>query len=42
MYYNGEGVQKDYAEAARWYKKAAEQGDGIAQGQYDLIPSQYK
>ncbi len=42
MYYNGEGVQKDYAEAARWYKKAAEQGDVIAQGQYDLIPSQYK
>ena len=25
-YYNGEGVTKDYAEAARWWRKAAEQG----------------
>jgi len=26
MYYNGQGVPKDYAEAAKWYRKAAEQG----------------
>jgi len=27
MYYNGQGVPQDYKEAARWYRKAAEQGD---------------
>ena len=26
MYYRGEGVKKDTAEAAKWYQKAAEQG----------------
>ena len=26
-YYNGNGVNKDYAEAIKWYRKAAEQGD---------------
>ena len=30
-YYNGEGVNQDYAEAARWYRKAAEQGAAAAQ-----------
>ena len=25
-YYKGEGVTKDFAEAVRWYRKAAEQG----------------
>ena len=30
----GEGVPQDYAEAARWYRKAAEQG--LAEAQYDL------
>lgn len=25
-YYNGDGVVKDYAEAAKWFRKAAEQG----------------
>ena len=29
-YYNGEGVTKDYAEAVRWYRKAAEQGHANA------------
>ncbi len=30
-YANGEGVPQDYAEAARWYRKAAEQGLSLAQ-----------
>jgi hypothetical protein len=34
MYYYGRGVPSDYAEAARWYRKAAEQG--YARAQYDL------
>jgi hypothetical protein len=31
MYYNGEGVVKDLAEAARLYRLAADQGDAAAQ-----------
>ena len=31
MYYEGQGVHQDYAEAARWYLKAAEQGYPAAQ-----------
>jgi TPR repeat protein len=31
MYYNGWGVPQDYSEAVKWYRKAAEQGDVIAQ-----------
>lgn len=31
MYVNGSGVPTDYAEAARWYLQAAEQGDAVAQ-----------
>jgi TPR repeat protein len=31
MYYNGEGVTQDYAEAAKWFRKAAESGLQIAQ-----------
>ena len=34
MYYHGLGVKKDYKEAARWVRKAADQGD--AQAQYNL------
>ena len=34
MYAIGEGVPKDYSEAARWYRKAAEQG--LATSQYFL------
>ena len=30
MYHNGQGVPKDYAEAARWYRLAAEQGNRFA------------
>ena len=31
MYNNGQGVVQDYAEAVRWYKLAAVQGDVSAQ-----------
>jgi len=31
LYYRGEGVPQDYAESARWYRKAAEQGYADAQ-----------
>ena len=31
MYANGQGVPQDYAQAAVWYRKAAEQGDADAQ-----------
>ena len=31
MYVQGQGVQQDYKEAAKWYRLAAEQGHGIAQ-----------
>ncbi len=31
MYENGRGVAQDYAEAVRWYRMAAEQGNAIAQ-----------
>jgi TPR repeat protein len=34
MYSHGRGVQQDYAEALRWYRKAADQGDAFAQ--YEL------
>jgi TPR repeat protein len=34
MYANGRSVPKDDAEAARWYRKAAEQG--LADAQYNL------
>ena len=31
MYDNGQGVPQDYDEAAKWYRKAAEQGYATAQ-----------
>jgi uncharacterized protein len=31
MYKNGNGVVQDYAEAVKWYRLAAEQGDAQAQ-----------
>ena len=34
MYYKGDGVPKDNAEAAKWLRKAAKQGSYYAQ--YDL------
>ena len=30
-YFDGEGVEQDYAEAVKWYRLAAEQGDAVAQ-----------
>ena len=37
MYANGLGVSRDYAKAAHWYRKAAEQGDGWAQTNLGLM-----
>ena len=37
MYYSGQGVPQNYAEAARLYRLAAEQGDGIAQYSLGLM-----
>ena len=34
MYANAEGVPQNYVQAARWYRKAAEQG--LAAAQYNL------
>ena len=34
MYHDGKGVTQDYAEAAKWYRKAADQG--IAEAQQNL------
>ena len=31
MYDKGNGVTQDYAEAVKWFRKAAEQGDEVAQ-----------
>ncbi len=31
MYYEGKGVQKNYAKAFEWFEKAAKQGDADAQ-----------
>ena len=48
MYVKGQGVPQDYAEAFKWYKKAAEQGYSRAQfflgSMYDKgegVPSDY-
>jgi TPR repeat protein len=37
MYYNGQGVQQDYAEAAKWTRKAAEQGYTPAQADLGVL-----
>ena len=37
MYYNGEGVPQDDAEAVKWYRKAAEQGDAAAQSNLGIM-----
>ena len=39
MYYNGRCVKQDYAEAVRWYAKAAEQGNAPAQ--YNLASAYF-
>ena len=33
MYSHGQGVPKDYAEALRWYRRAAAQGMRVASGE---------
>jgi TPR repeat protein len=37
MYRKGEGVPQDYAEAVRWYRKAAERGRASAQGAFGFM-----
>jgi TPR repeat protein len=37
MYDEGRGVPQDDAEAVRWYRKAAEQGDAEAQGKLGVM-----
>ena len=37
MYDNGYGVPQDYAEAVKWYRRAAEQGDADAQHNLGVI-----
>lgn len=36
MYRRGAGVPRDHSEALKWYRKAADQGDGPAQGMLGL------
>jgi TPR repeat protein len=40
MYYEGEGVPQDYAEAIKWFRKGAEQG--LAAAQYNLALMYYE
>jgi TPR repeat protein len=40
MYAKGQGVAQDYAEAATWYRKAAEQGYAPAQCKLGTMYSQ--
>src|SRR6266566_2669429 len=42
MYSQGKGVSQDYAEALRWYHKAAEQGDAKAEADLGSMYSQGK
>ena len=37
MYANGQGVPQDYALAVQWYRKAADQGYGVAQQDLGLM-----
>jgi TPR repeat protein len=37
MYRDGQGVVQDYAEAAKWYRKAAEQGYASAQSSLGVM-----
>lgn len=39
MYYFGNGVDKNYTEAKKWYKKAAEQGYSDAIERYNELKS---
>ena len=37
LYYKGEGVQQDYAEALKWYRKAAAQGLAVSQNMLGVM-----
>ena len=38
-YYTGKGVPKDSTEAAKWFRKAADQGEAVTQQALDrLLP----
>ncbi|MGO4916793.1 tetratricopeptide repeat protein [Pseudogemmobacter sp. W21_MBD1_M6] len=37
MYFNGNGVPQDYAEAMTWFRLAAEQGDAGAQNNLGMM-----
>jgi len=37
MYYNGQGVQRDYPQAFAWYRLAARQGSALAQNNLALM-----
>jgi uncharacterized protein len=37
MYANGQGVRRDEAQAAAWYRRAAEQGDASAQNNLGVM-----
>ena len=37
MYYYGEGVPKDFAAAAQWFRKAADQGNDVAQAELGVM-----
>jgi TPR repeat protein len=37
MYFNGQGVPQDYAEAMKWYRLAADQGAAPAQKNLGLF-----
>jgi hypothetical protein len=42
MYYNGAGVARDYAEAAKWARTSAEQGYAPAQIDFGYLYEQGK
>lgn len=40
VYYRGDGVPKDYTEAAKWYREAADQGHAISQYMLGIMHDQ--
>lgn len=40
MYDHGWGVPQDHAEAVKWYRKAAEQGEAVAQSNLGMMYDQ--
>jgi TPR repeat protein len=40
LYENGRGVAQDYAQARRWYQKAADAGDAEAKQALARLPSE--